>query len=749
MCRRFSRIPARVAMKARIEPASTRPMTVLLGVATASLLAVHIVSAQGPIRDLGAVRLAQITQILNAGAAPAEDDAVTRPQSESEDAPAAGAALPAPGASSRSGPSAGLIINPIFDTTITSDPNAVAIENTINAAIANIESMFSDPITVTINFAEMSSGLGQSNTYLYNIGYTSFLAALKADATTSDDATAVALLPSVSTNPVNGNSTINVKTANLRAVGITGLNPPAGQPDGFISLNTTITNPGSPGTTAAYVLIPVVEHEIDEVLGLGSSLPTPTLSTIFPEDLFRYDQSAARTFTTTTSVKAFFSIDSSTDLAQFDNQNDGGDFGDWQSNPLPTGVLPKVQDAFTGPGVSPALSVELIALDVIGYNPVSPSITAQPSSQTITSGSTATMSVTASGTAPLKYQWYIGASGTTTSPISGATTSSYTTPALTRTTSYWVRVSNSAGAAASNTATVIVAIVPVDFDGDGKADITVYRPSTGTWFVLKSSTNYTASNAYQWGISTDVPVPGDYDGDGKSDIAVYRPATATWYILNSSTNFTTFNVYQWGAANGDVPVPGDHDGDGRTDLVVYRPSTATWYIRYSSTNYTTSNSYQWGAANGDVPVTGDYDGDGKTDIAVYRPSTATWFILKSSTNYTTFNSYQWGAVGDIPVPGDYDGDGKADIAIYRPSTATWFILNSSTNYTTFSIHQWGAASSDVPVPGDYDGDGKTDIAVYRPSTATWFVLNSSTNDTTFNSYQWGAASGDVPVTGRP
>ena len=57
-------------------------------------------------------------------------------------------------------------------------------------------------------------------------------------------------------------------------------------------------------------------------------------------------------------------------MAQFDNQNDGGDFGDWQSNPLPLGVSPKVQDAFATGG-SPTLSLnspEVIALDAIGYN---------------------------------------------------------------------------------------------------------------------------------------------------------------------------------------------------------------------------------------------------------------------------------------------------------------------------------------------------------------------------------------------
>jgi len=112
----------------------------------------------------------------------------------------------------------------------------------------------------------------------------------------------------------------------------------------------------------------VAEHEIDEVLGLGSALPTPQFNAPFPEDLFRYDASGVRSFTTTATAKAFFSINGTTDLAQFDNQNDGGDFGDWQSNPLPPGVQPKVQDAFATSGATPALGVELTALDVIGYD---------------------------------------------------------------------------------------------------------------------------------------------------------------------------------------------------------------------------------------------------------------------------------------------------------------------------------------------------------------------------------------------
>ena len=496
-----------------------------------------------------------------------------------------------------SGP--GLTIIPTFDPSIDT-----ATKSVINNAVAYYEDAFATNITVNIYFFNMNSGLAESIFPAYTGPYSSYRTALGNNATSTDDATALANTPSGTNNPVTGNGNIVLKSPIGRAVG---LNTPevsfAGSPcptstftgSGCIGINVTAAN-------GSGVLRAAVEHEMDEVLGLGSGLSgTTTPANPWTEDLFRWASAGVRSFSTNPDMTegcsggtpaAFFSIDAgSTDPDQFNNCDNGGDYGDWVTH-----TPSQVQDAFTNATGDPRLLVgspEVRALDVMGFN--------------------------------IAFKHF--------------------------------------------------------------ADIAVWRPSSGQWFVIPRS-NPGSPIIQSWGLNGDVPVRGDYDGDGKTDFAVWRPSTGQWFIIPSSNPGTPI-VQSWGL-NGDIAVPGDYDGDGITDFAVWRPSTGQWFIIPSS-NPGTPIIQSWGL-NGDVPVPGDYDGDGKTDFAVWR--TGQWFIIPSSNPGTPIVQ-SWGLNGDIPVPGDYDGDGITDFAVWRTSTGQWLIIPSSTPMNA-TVTSWGL-SGDVPV----------------------------------------------------
>ncbi len=290
---------------------------------------------------------------------------------------------------------ADLIITPTFDSSITSSPNAVSIEDTIDTAISMFESTYSNPIDADIYFQSTTTGLGSSNFYYYEVSYISFYNGLVAN---NANPAAIAGLNSNGgdadtnggINPVTGTPEIDIKSANARALGIN-IAPgcvPTGTAgnmtctsgggtayDGIVSLNTSITYPPQANNGVNYGLLSTVEHEIDEILGLGSSLPNTDASSgtvnflagnPAPEDLFRY--TAPGVFAGPTNcaspAPAFLSYSGATVLTYFNSACNGGDFGDWAG-----AGYPQVQDAFATPGANPAYGPnEIAAESAIGYD---------------------------------------------------------------------------------------------------------------------------------------------------------------------------------------------------------------------------------------------------------------------------------------------------------------------------------------------------------------------------------------------
>jgi hypothetical protein len=276
-------------------------------------------------------------------------------------------------------PTTGLTIHATFDSSITGNPNAAAIQAMINRAISIQESLFSDPITIQIRFRYAATGpdgsplaqgtVSQSDFVVYGIPWGPFINALKADATTDNDNIAKASLPGNTLSP-----TIKPSSANGRAVGLD--TPTAmfadghvgngGPYDGIVTLNSSVPLQFTRPTSASnFDAQRSTEHEMDEVMGIVSDAD---VSKLHPQDVFSWSSAGHRNITS--SGTRYFSINGGvTNIVNF-NQDSHGDLGDWLSESCPQ-AHPYVQNAFACRGQFSDLattSPEAITLDVIGYD---------------------------------------------------------------------------------------------------------------------------------------------------------------------------------------------------------------------------------------------------------------------------------------------------------------------------------------------------------------------------------------------
>jgi aldose sugar dehydrogenase len=193
--------------------------------------------------------------------------------------------------------------------------------------------------------------------------------------------------------------------------------------------------------------------------------------------------------------------------------------------------------------------------------------------------------------------------------------------------------------------------VPADYDGDGIDDVVVFR--NGAWLFFDFDTGaYLPARSVWTGAppningGSPVPVPMDYDGDGKADFTVY--SGGPWHFFNRNGSL---NKGIWtGGAPGDLPVPADYDANGTEDVVVFR-NRAWLFFDFASGAWLPAQSVWTGAppnVNGDTPLPAplDYDGDGAADFTVY--SGGLWHFYN---NDGTLNKGIWTGdqAGDRPI----------------------------------------------------------------------------------------------------
>jgi subtilisin-like proprotein convertase family protein len=306
---------------------------------------------------------------------------------------------------------------------------------------------------------------------------------------------------------------------------------------------------------------------------------------------------------------------------------------------------------------------------------------------------------------------------------------------------------------ASNILKLTITSALGDANADGKADLTLYRPSQSYWIPYPAAPqklNVPANQA--------IAFDGDFDGDGKADIVTVNPANDVWTIIRSTLGPITLSCGDTTSQNpyltvSDIPTAGDFNGDGKTDIAAYRPTTGHWFIKFTGLSGAGSVLVippSAAPSPSAVPIPADYNGDGITDLATWSVSTTIWTInaivvdnsnpgnpvySAGPTVSTTFGEPNL----EVPVPADYDGDGKADLAIYRPSVGLWVVRPSTGGSIvippTFQ-------PDDIPAPADYDGDGRADRAIYRQSTGQWIIPYSGGGQRVL---AVGTGSIDLPV----
>jgi hypothetical protein len=298
-----------------------------------------------------------------------------------------------------------LNITPTFDSTITLNANAAAIEADINTAISNIQGLYSNSVTIPITFVYSplsgNSLLQTQEQGEFGSTYNNYVSLLQADAAAHPDNTALATaIASLGKGNTGGTNTqfggMIISGAQWGMLGNT---------NAFQGATITIssTQPfalAGPVGNNQYDLIGGLEHEIDEVLGgggVGSTLNVLANPSFCPgsaictqegsTDLYRYSAPNTGSFSTSSTATAYFSIDGGvTNIVNFNQGGSppctGGDFGDFAppgGSGGGTGQLIQNACNFFGPDEAyTTSSPEYTMMEAIGWDPVSSSTTSVP-----------------------------------------------------------------------------------------------------------------------------------------------------------------------------------------------------------------------------------------------------------------------------------------------------------------------------------------------------------------------------------
>ncbi len=278
-----------------------------------------------------------------------------------------------------------------------------------------------------------------------------------------------------------------------------------------------------------------------------------------------------------------------------------------------------------------------------------------------------------------------------------------------------------------------------DFDGDGRADLFVYRPETGDWQIWSAAGQFLRGGLWLPGLDVQA---ADFNGDRLADLFLYERFSGAWFeLVNGRDGFTAATGVS--LSNADVHI-GDLDGNGLDDVFLYQPASGFWSKSAGDGErqaFTTSGRWTPGL----VVRIADFDGDGFDDILAYDGASGSLRLWLG--NWTGVASEAATYRNQDVLVGRLDADSRADLLLYDRVSGHWetWVSPAPGHFVVGATGTW--APGLAPQLVDLTGDGLDEAVLYEPIGGSWAVasMTGGAGPTTTGIAPAGAtlASGDI------